>query len=104
MTIRVAYRLKSKARYWFSKWPIAAAFNRSPRTCWCDLVDWALHKPTGDRDYDEQNRLRNSLSGGERCRKESETHQDRSCYCGKFTNGCLTRPNQTPGDTYGGAS
>jgi hypothetical protein len=83
------FNAKQKARYLFSKWPIAGALNRLRRTCWADLVDWALHKRTGDRDYDYENSLRNSISGGERCRKYSTEHPDRTCYCGKFIDGCL---------------
>lgn len=83
------YKVRIKARYWFSKWPLADALNRLQRTCWADLVTWALRKRSGDTDEDEYQRLRNKVSGGEWCRKESITHRDRSCYCGKFSNGCL---------------
>lgn len=93
------YRLRRKLRYWFSKWTIANAANRSGRTCWADLVGYAMREKTGERDYDDQYKLRNSLSGGAECREESTKHRDLSCYCGKFTNGCLTKSGQTPGDT-----
>lgn len=83
------YRARIKARYLFSKWPIADALNRLQRTCWADLVTWALHERSGDKDEDEYQRLRNKVSGGEWCRNESTTHPDRSCYCGKFANGGL---------------
>ena len=89
---------KQRIRYWKSKWPLANLLNRSSRTCWSDLVTWALHEKTGDPSYDEGRLLLDSISGGSRCREESETHRDHSCYCGKFTNGCLTRKGQTPGD------
>lgn len=83
------YRLRIKARYWFSKWPIADALNHLQRTCWSDLVTWALHERSNDRDENEYHRLRSQLSGGERCREESIEHPDHTCYCGKFANGCL---------------
>lgn len=89
----VRYRAGRKAAYWFSKWPIADAFNHLKRTCWSDLVTWALFKRGDDRDENEYHRLRSNLSGGVRCARESAEHPDRTCYCGKFANGELRRPS-----------
>lgn len=88
--------VKRRLRWLFSKWSLATAFNRSPRTCWADLVDWALHERTGDPLKDEGYRLRDSLSGGGRCRKESADPDTRTCYCGKFADGGLRPKNWTP--------
>lgn len=74
---------RTKARYWLSRWPVASLLNRSTRTCWAELVGWAL----GDK---------TSLSGGAYCRAESKTHRDKSCYCAKFTDGCLTAKAPAP--------
>ena len=90
------FRAKSRARYWFSKWPLAGALNHLQRTCWSDLVDWALHKNGEYPDEDESYKLRYQMSGGERCRQYSTEHPDRTCYCGKFVNGCLRPKDWTP--------
>jgi hypothetical protein len=90
------YRAGRKAAYWFSKWPIAGALNHLRSTCWSDLVDWALHKKTGDPDEDEHHKLRYSLGGGERCRLYSVDHPDHTCYCGKFLDGELRPKDWTP--------
>ena len=79
------------------RFQIADGLNRLKRSCWADLVGWIYHEKTGDRDVDAGYRLRSSLSGGRSCREESTTHRDLTCYCGKFTNGCLTAKGQTPG-------
>ena len=90
------FRVRTQARYWFSKWPLANALNRLKRTCWSDLVDWALHKNGEYRDEDESYRLRYRLSGGERCRAESADPDTRSCYCGKFVDGGIRPKDWTP--------
>lgn len=77
---------------------MADALNRLRRTCWADLVGWIYHEKTGDRDVDAGYGLRASLSGGRRCREESATHRDLTCYCGKFTNGFRTACGRVPGD------
>ena len=73
---------KQRLRYWFSRWPVAGLLDRSPRTCWANLVSWALD---GGRDH------RDSIASGAHCQAESAVHRDKRCYCGKFRNGCLAR-------------
>lgn len=58
------------------RWRVAGWFDRLSRTCWANLVSWALHGQS----------LREAATGAE-CRAESLTHRDRTCYCGKFQNG-----------------
>lgn len=75
---------RPKLRYWTSvRWPVANLLNRLDSQCWCNLVDWALRKDTGD--WWADNKL--PSGGGVRCRAESATHRDGCCYCGKFVNG-----------------
>lgn len=88
--------LKQRARYWFSKWPLANALNHLKRTCWCHLVDWALHKNGEYRDEDESYKLRYQMSGGERCRVQSADPDLRACYCGKFVDGGKRPKDWTP--------
>jgi len=92
------HTFKRKVRWWFSKWPWAELLNRSERTCWCDLVTWAMHKRTGDRDEDRYNSLRYSVSGGRSCRERTANppHEaERACYCGKFADGCMRADDWT---------
>lgn len=63
-----------------ARWKVARTLNRSARYCWADLVTWALG----------WTRLVDAKTGV-RCRDESATHRDGSCYCGKFRDGCITR-------------
>lgn len=99
MTLKgLHYRAKRRARWLMTRWPLAEVLNRLPRTCWADLVSWAMHKSTGDKYENAEYSLRNSVGGGSKCQAESAVHRDKTCYCGKFTNGCLTRKGQTPGD------
>lgn len=85
----IAFRAKARARWLLSRWPAAEVLNRSERTCWANLVTWALD---GGMD------ARHEVSRGPECQAESVAHKDHACYCGKFTNGCLTRKGQTPSD------
>ena len=90
--------LKKRVRHWFSKWTIADLLNNSSRTCWSSLVAWVLYEPEGDPEEDANHKLRYHVSGANYCREESKDPRILSCYCGKFTNGCLTRKGQIPGD------
>lgn len=61
------------------RWRVARVLNLLPSTCWVDIVQWALdgrkvhgRGPGAVRNF------------GATCRRESRTHRDRSCYCGKF--------------------
>jgi hypothetical protein len=63
------------------RWRIAYWLNRFSRFCWADLVAWALDG--------ESYQLTRSYGG--KCRSESVVHRDRSCWCGKFQNGCRSR-------------
>lgn len=65
------------------RWPIAETLNRLDSQCWADLVEWALRRDAGD--WWADNKL--PSKGGERCRAESLTHRDHTCYCGKFLDG-----------------
>lgn len=95
------YRASMKLRYWFSKWPLAGLLNRSVRTCWADLVSWAMYKPTGNVDEDEFHQLSNLTTGGDQCRRDSLT--EGCCYCGKFSWGEPTGKGETPGAMVDGA-
>ena len=64
-----------------TRWRIARWLDHSSRFCWADLVSWALDGDT------EQLTRRN----GPRCRTESRTHNDCSCWCAKFENGSRNR-------------
>lgn len=79
-------RVIRRVRWLFSRWSVATVLDRSSRTCWANLVSWALD---GGKD------ARREIGVGY-CRSESITHPDRSCYCGKFRNGCLTRKQEMP--------
>lgn len=74
-----ALKLRRRARYWFSRWPIANALNKSRRTCWADLCSWAAYGGS----------LRERDVSSARCRQESVEHQHRTCYCGKWCDGRL---------------
>lgn len=91
-------RAKRRLRWLFSKWSLAELFNKSKRTCWADLVDWALHKNGEYPDEDESYMLRYRVSGGKRCLKDSTDLEMRSCYCGKFVDGGIRPKNWTPED------
>lgn len=69
------------------RWRVAGTLDRSSRFCWADLVSWAQRSRT----------LREAVTGS-RCEAESRTHRDRSCYCGKFDNGCRRVGPVTPED------
>lgn len=94
---RLAYRARMRRRYLFSRWPIANLLNRSPRTCWCDLVDWSL----GDRNMNllrctEDNSAALWTNSTPRCR--SEAAERGTCYCGKFRTAEAERAfNLSPG-------
>jgi hypothetical protein len=95
---RIRYSVKQRLRYWFSRWTIANLLNHSERTCWCHLVDWVLYEKDGS-DEDQHHKLRHAISGGDYCRERTAnppTEWERNCYCGKFTDGCLTPKNWTP--------
>lgn len=64
------------------RWRIAELLNRSGQYCWADLVGWA--QKTDGYNLRKQD--------GERCRAESATHRDGSCWCSKFRNGCMSPP------------
>ena len=76
--VRWSYRgwrstLRVKARYWFSRWPIADLLNRSDKHCWADLVTWAL----------DGEDLREQLGHGWACQNDAKAAGG-ACYCGKF--------------------
>lgn len=65
-------RWQNRVRWW-AAWKL----NHMPRTCWANLVSWALHsRPLFDRFGDGDIR-RTSMC--------FEPGQER-CYCGKFAN------------------
>lgn len=59
-------------------WKVYCWLGRHTSLCWAQLVSLKLDGWDRDRSY-----------GGEPCRRESATHQHRTCYCGKFRNGTL---------------
>ena len=66
------------------RWRIASALNRSSRTCWANIVSWALgSRPLLDRFGDGDIRRTPSCF---------EPGQER-CYCGKFANPVQTAPS-----------
>lgn len=65
-----------------TRWRIAYLLDRSPRTCWADLVSWVQDGRDG-KDY-STGYLSNQ---GASCRAESLDHRDHECYCGKFRDG-----------------
>lgn len=63
------------------RWRLADLLNRSQRTCWANLVDWAMRD-----DYDRQHReytLRSTFSA-DSCKTGPDFDRCGSCYCGKF--------------------
>lgn len=90
-----------RVKGWFRcgwRWHVAELLNRSERTCWVDLVDWAL--PDQDtpwwrywlgrfpRHYGgmdgERWRVRDVIGDPSRCRAERDDPTVCACYCGKF--------------------
>lgn len=61
-----------------TRWRIANWLDQFSWFCWADLVSWAIDGKA------EQLARR----GGRSCRAESRIHNDRSCWCSKFENGC----------------
>lgn len=55
------------------RWKIAYLVNRSKRSCWADLVSWALDP--------KDHSLRTS---SRRCRFGDDTKRNGACYCGRF--------------------
>jgi len=60
------------------RWTIAHHLNRLPRTCWANLVGWALHsRPLFDRHGEDD--IRQDWI----CRRDAI--ECGRCYCGKLT-------------------
>ncbi len=78
-----------------TRWGLADLLNRSDRTCWSSLVDWAMDRrpdsgngseaPWFGPTYggDEPRRLRNTFDA-DRCKAERDDPRLGGCYCGKF--------------------
>lgn len=65
------------------RWRIAYLLNRLPWTCWAELVQW-VRRDKSDRLYLTWGERMPAQPGGLVCRRESLTHRDGSCWCGKF--------------------
>src|SRR4051794_34872613 len=90
-----------RVKRWFRvgwRWQVAEFLNRSPWTCWSDLVEWALPDPDAPswrswlgrfpRLYDgmdgERRRLRDITGRTDSCRAQRDDPALGCCYCGKF--------------------
>jgi hypothetical protein len=93
--LRARNVVRRKARFWFSRWPVAHLLNRSPRFCWSDLAMWA-NTPRRERRGGDH-RLGYTFTGAH-CREESRTHRDQSCWCGKFVAGACDKTDVTKED------
>jgi hypothetical protein len=75
------------------RWWIADVLNRSKRTCWADLVTWAL-----DGRNIEGGRLPQPFRSAAQCAAEAKTCG--GCYCGKFRDlTATTTPAKPPAPT-----
>lgn len=64
-----------------ARWALAGVLNRSSRTCWPDLVGWAM----ASRDEQRKPRTRKPLrevAGTQTCQRDAL--KTGVCYCGKF--------------------
>jgi hypothetical protein len=91
------WRVKGWARCGW-RWHVAELLNRAERTCWVDLVEWALTDvdapwwrgwlPRFPRHYKgmdgERWRLRDVTGDSSSCRAERDDPRLCGCYCGKF--------------------
>jgi hypothetical protein len=67
------YRWQNRVRWW-----AAWQFNRLPKTCWANLVSWALHsRPLLDLSGNEDDVRQDSI-----CRYDLA--RNGTCYCGKL--------------------
>jgi hypothetical protein len=66
--LKIAYKLND----WFPEY-----------FCWAGLVSWAY----SDRLLMGLWKEFDSKKGGDGCKRESETHKDKICYCGQWYNG-----------------
>jgi hypothetical protein len=64
------------------RWAVAHLLDRSSRTCWPDLVSWAMATREEQRKPRTRHTLREALGTGT-CQRDALESGD--CYCGKFT-------------------
>lgn len=62
------------------RWKVASIVNRLPRTCWANLVQWAL-ADRGQKLVDLSGN-QEDVRQGWLCRRDAETSG--VCYCGKL--------------------
>lgn len=79
-------RTPTKRREWRRaqwRWRFADLLDRSRRTCWADLVHWAMRD-----DYDREHGERgiSTVFGAKGCKTGPDYQRDECCYCGKFRN------------------
>lgn len=60
---------------------VAFELDESEDHCWADLFSFMVD---GDKEMLDP-------SSGNRCRNESRTHEDKTCWCGKFFDGKTTK-------------
>lgn len=66
------------------RWRVASVLNRSRRTCWADLVSWAMATRREQRSKRRRHPLR-EVVGTSTCRRDAA--EIGACYCGKFRDG-----------------
>jgi hypothetical protein len=64
-----------------ARWRLADVLNWSSRTCWADLVYWAMTTREEQRNPRTRHPLR-EVFGTETCRQDAR--DTGVCYCGKF--------------------
>jgi ribosomal protein L15E len=90
------WRLNPPPRRDRARWAVAGVLNASGRTCWPDLVSWAMATREEQRKPRTRHPLR-AVVGTGTCQRDALASGD--CYCGKFTR----QPAAAVVDAAGGA-
>lgn len=76
----VNYHVRSKARFYTSRWFIVSKLGRIDRLCWADLCSWAANGHTGRHGVRDLWDIVRGYEGGHH-------YQRGYCYCGRPENG-----------------